>query len=266
MSGPRACRRRRVMPEAPQPPAPPPAAPPPPAVPPPPHLQAHDVPWRNALAWYQDALRLVKRAPAMWGALAFLTLATEIALELVPEVGPMLGKIVVPLVACGMLYAAAAADRGEAPALRHAVAAFRASAPAIVAVVAAGLLTFAAEAFAAWWVADANLLAAASGALSVPQVGGIYAIGILASLPVTFVPCHVLFEQVGVGAAFAASWNAFVRNTVPLLVYAAASLVLLGFGLATMGIGLLVVLPLWAASSYAAWKDVFGVRDAPAAG
>ena len=47
---------------------------------------------------------------------------------------------------------------------------------------------------------------------------------------------------------------------MPLLVYAAASLVLLGFGLATMGIGLVIVLPLWAASSYAAWKDVFGVR------
>ena len=226
------------------------------------------MPWRNALAWYEHALRLVKRAPAAWGALAFLTLAAEIALELVPEVGPLLGKIVVPLVACGMLYAAAAADRGEAPSLRHAVAAFRASAAAIVAVVAAGLVTFAAEALAAWWIADANLLApaSASGALSVPQVGGIYAIGILASLPVTFVPFHVLFEQVGFGAAFAASWNAFVRNTVPLLVYAAASLVLLGFGLATMGIGLLVVLPLWAAASYAAWKDVFGVRDAPAAG
>ena len=218
--------------------------------------------WRNALAWYQDALRLVKRAPAMWGALAFLTLATEIALELVPEVGPMLGKIVVPLVACGMLYAAAAADRGEAPALRHAVAAFRASAPAIVAVVAAGLLTFAAEAFAAWWVADANLLAPAAGAELAPAaVVGIYAIGILASLPVAFVPFHVLLEDVGPGPAFRASWTAFVLNTGPLLVYSAASLVLLGVGIATMGIGLVIVLPLWAASSYAAWKDVFGIRD-----
>jgi uncharacterized membrane protein len=236
--------------------------------PPPAHLQPRDVPWRHALAWYQDALRVVKRAPGTWAALAFLTLAAEIALELVPEVGPMLGKIVVPLVACGMLYAAAAADRGEAPSLRHALAAFRARPGAIVAVVAAGLATFAAEAFVAWWVADANLLApaSASAALSVPQVFGVYAIGILASLPVTFVPFPALFEGSGVGAAFAASWNAFVRNTVPLLVYAAASLALLGFGLATMGVGLLVVLPLWAASSYAAWKDVFGVDAAPPAG
>ena len=40
-------------------------------------------------------------------------------------------------------------------------------------------------------------------------------------------------------------------------------MLLLGIGLMTMGIALVVVLPLWTAASYAAWKDVFGVRDAP---
>jgi uncharacterized membrane protein len=78
-----------------------------------------------------------------------------------------------------------------------------------------------------------------------------------------FVPFHVLFEGVGIGAAFAASWNGFVLNTMPLMIYAAASLVLLGFGLVTMGIGLVFVLPVWAASSYVAWKDVFSVRQSP---
>jgi len=133
----------------------------------------------------------------------------------------------------------------------------------IFAIVAAGLLTFAAEAATAWWVADINLLAAdaATPDLTLPEVAGVYTIGVLASLPLTFVPLHVLFERVAPGAAFVASWRAFVLNTVPLLVYAGASLVLLGFGVATMGLGLVLALPLWAASSYAAWKDVFGVRE-----
>jgi hypothetical protein len=30
-----------------------------------------------------------------------------------------------------------------------------------------------------------------------------------------------------------------------------------------MGLGLLLVLPLWAASSYAAWRDIFGVDEPP---
>jgi hypothetical protein len=40
-------------------------------------------------------------------------------------------------------------------------------------------------------------------------------------------------------------------------------MLLLGIGVMTMGVALVVVLPLWTASSYAAWKDIFGVRDAP---
>ena len=73
----------------------------------------------------------------------------------------------------------------------------------------------------------------------------------------------MLFERVPPGAAFAASWNAFAQNLLPLLAYAAASLVLLAFGAVTLGLGFVLALPLWVASSYAAWKDIFGVRDAP---
>ena len=211
-------------------------------------------------------MRLFKRAPAIWAALGVLTLASELVVTEVPEFGPLLAKLIVPLVACGLLYAAVAADRGERPLLGHAIAAFRAPGSAIVAIVAASLLTFAAEAFTAWWIADVNLLSTESSSqdLSSADIAGIYAIGILASLPITFVPFHVLFERVPPAVAFAASWDAFMLNMAPLLVYAGASLVLLGFGLLTMGIGLVLVLPLWAASSYVAWKDVFGVHDAPA--
>lgn len=231
-----------------------------------PHLEARAVPWRRAFTWYEDAMRLVKRRPAIWALLAFVTLATEFALQALPAMGPSLGKIIGPLVACGMLFAAAAADRGAPPRAAHALAAFRAPAGTMLAIIVAGALTFAAEAFAAWWIAGVNLLAtdSSSDELSLSAIAGIYAIGILASLPLTFVPFHVLFERVAPGRSFAASFAAFTVNTAPLLVYGALSLVLLGFGLVTMGIGLVIVLPLWAASSYAAWKDVFAVAEAPA--
>jgi uncharacterized membrane protein len=229
------------------------------------HLHPRIVPWRHALAWYEEAMRLFKRAPGTWVGLTVITIIAQVALSAAPGVGALLTQIVTPLVACGLVFAAASADRGSAPSLRQAVEAFRAPLSAIAAVVASALVTFAAEAFAAWWTAGANLLAGGSGManLSPAAVGGIYTIGVLASLPVMFVPFHVLLERVPPGAAFAASWNAFTLNTPPLLVYSVASLVLLGFGVATMGLGLVLALPLWAASSYAAWKDIFGIRDAP---
>ena len=217
------------------------------------------------MAWYDEAMRLFKRAPGTWAALAVITIAADVVLKAVPRVGSLLGEIVTPLIGCGLVYAAAATDRRAAPTLALAFKAFRAPARSIFAIIVSALVTFAAEAFAAWWIADANLLDTSSLAmvLQPAAITGIYTIGILASLPVMFVVFHALFEQTPPRDAFVASWNAFALNTLPLLVYAAASLVLLAFGLATFGLGLVLALPLWAASSYAAWKDIFGIKDAP---
>jgi hypothetical protein len=232
--------------------------------PPPAHLHPRVVPWRHALAWYDEAMRLFKRAPAKWAALAAITIAAEFVLKAVPGVGSLLGEIVTPLVGCGLVYAAAAADSRVAPTLALAFKAFRAPAPSIFAIIVSALVTFVAETFAAWWIADANLLDTGMAMdLKPAAITGIYTIGILASLPVMFVVFHALFEQTSPRDAFVASWNAFALNTLPLLVYAAASLLLLAFGLATFGLGLVLALPLWAASSYAAWKDIFGIKDAP---
>lgn len=226
------------------------------------HLVPRTVAWQRAFAWYEEAMRLFKRAPAAWIALAAATLAAEFALEILPVVGPLAGKIVVPLVACGLVFAARAVDRGDTPVLALALAPFREPLPAIATIVGTALATFGVEAATAWWVGGVNLLSPDDDAsrLSVAAVLGVYTIGILASLPLTFVPFHLLLERAPAVAALAASWQAFVLNTVPLLAYAGFSLILLGLGLATMGIGLVLVLPLWAASSYAAWKDIFGVR------
>ena len=231
-----------------------------------PHLHPRAVPWQHALGWYEDAMRLFKRAPAKWVVLAILTVASELLLKTVPGVGTLLSQLVTPLVACGLVYGAGAADRGSTPSLSDAIRAFAAPPAAIAAIIASALVAFVAEAFAAWWIADVNLFDNDGGSteLSAAAVAGILALGILASLPVMFVVFHVLFEDVRPVPAFTASWNAFVLNTSPLLVYSAASMVLLGFGLATFGLGLVLALPLWAASSYAAWKDIFGIRDAPA--
>ena len=219
--------------------------PPPLSAPPASHLHPRIVPWQHALAWYEDAMRLFKQAPATWAALAVITIAAEFALRLVPSLGPLLAEIVAPLVACGLVFAAASADRGARPALVDATRAFRAPAGAIAAIVVSALVTFAAESLAAWWIAGTNLLdpAGAPGEMRASVLVGIYAIGILASLPVMFVPFHVLLEPVAPRAAFAASWNAFALNTIPLLAYAAASLVLLAFGLATFGLGLVLAVP-----------------------
>jgi uncharacterized membrane protein len=220
----------------------------------------------RALAWYREAMRLWRRGPATFAVLALLVLCTELALTLVPVAGVALTQLALPLVACGMLYASLAADRGDQPRVAHAIAVFAAPLRAWVAVVASGLVVFAAEAVAAYLLAGVDMLQplAAETTLSATQLLAVYVVGVAVSLPVTFVPFSVLFDGTGTADAFAESWHAFARNPVPMLLYGVLSLALLAFGWATYGVGLLLALPWWAASSYAAWKDVFDVRGAAA--
>ena len=86
-----------------------------------------------------------------------------------------------------------------------------------------------------------------------------YAAGILASLPVMFVPFIALFDGAGLRTAFAQSFAAFARNPGPLLLFGALSFALLMLGIATSGLGLLLALPWSAAASYAARKEIFSV-------
>ncbi len=223
--------------------------------------ESRGVPALRALAWYAEAMRLWKRGPAVFAVLAFLTLVVSIAFEPVPILGFIASNIIAPLLATSLLYASLAADRGDRPRLKHVIAPFAAPARAQWTIVVAGLFAFAAEAWTAWQLADANLLLPArdSASLSIRVIVAIYVAGIVTSLPLTFVPFAALFDGEGLRSAFAISARAFSRNVPALALYAGISLSLLLMGLATMGVGLVLVLPWIAAASYAAWKDIFGL-------
>ena len=121
-------------------------------------------------------------------------------------------------------------------------------------------MVFAAEGAVAWSLAGVNLLVPASDAarLTPGTVVAIYAVGIAASLPVTFVPFAALFDGASVADAFALSTARLSQNVPALAMLAMISFLLVLAGLATMGLGLVLALPWIAAASYAAWKEIFG--------
>lgn len=223
--------------------------------------ESRSVPALHALGWYAEAMRLWKKGPATFAALASITLVVSIAFEPIPILGFIASNVIAPLLATGMIYASLAADRDDKPRLRQVIAPFAAPAGAQATVIVAGLIAFAAEAFSAWQLADANLFLPTRDAVSLPAqvIVAIYVAGIVTSLPLTFVPFAALFDGEGLRSAFATSARAFARNVPALSLYAGISLSLLLLGLATMGVGLVLVLPWMAAASYAAWKDIFGL-------
>lgn len=216
----------------------------------------------RAFEWYAEAMRLWRRGPLTFSALALAILGANVALELLPRAGVVAAQMVLPLLECGLLYASLAVDRGDRPRLRHLVAVVGARPAAIAAVVVAGTLVFGVEAIVALEAGGIDLLAPGSSAAEIApgSLLVIYAAGMLASLPLTFVPFAALFDGLGFRDAFAASFEAFTRNVLPLVAWGALSFVLLIVGLLSSGVGLLLALPWSAAASYAAWKDIFGLR------
>jgi uncharacterized membrane protein len=221
------------------------------------------VPIAHAFAWYEQAMRLFKRAPFTWCALGFITVAAELGLQFVPGVGVAIAKIVVPVIECGMIIGAVAVDRGAPLQMRMAIAAFGAAPGAIAAIVVAALLVFGAEAITAYGIAGVNLLDAGGDdpALDGTQLTTIFAVGTLVSLPLSFVPFAALLDNASFARAFATSARGFMLNVMPMLVFGAMALVLVLVGLLSFGIGLIAIFPLLTAASYAAWKDIWAVTD-----
>lgn len=204
-------------------------------------------------------MRIFKVAPFAWCALGAITLASEVALDLVPGVGAAAAKVIVPVVECGMLVGAAAVDRGSRLEIGFAIAAFRARPAALAAIVLSALLVTAVETIVAYALTGANLLAEPNDErLTGTALATVVGASTLASLPVAFVPFAVLLEGASFTRAFAGSLRGFALNVAPLVLFGALALVLTMIGLVLLwGVGLVVVFPLLTAASYAAWKDIY---------
>ena len=204
-------------------------------------------------------MRLFKRAPMVWCGLGLATIASDLVFSMIPGVGEALGKVISPVIECGLLIGAAALDHDEPLRLRHIVSAFNAKPSALAAIVSSSLLVFAAEAVTAYVLGGVNLLDPGLNEDSLPtsvQVARFVAGGV-ATLPVAFVPFAVLFEGASFPSAYARSWRGFLLNVGPLLLFASLAAVLIFLGLLSFGVGLVAVFPLLSTASYAAWKDIY---------
>ena len=119
-------------------------------------------------------------------------------------------------------------------------------------------LTFAAEWIAADALTGVNLLkpTATPADIDSMTVLAIYATGIAVSLPMSFVPLAALFDDAGFVRSFTVSVAAFARNPGAFLLYGAIAFALLAVGLLTMGLGLVIALPLIACATFVAWRDL----------
>lgn len=255
------------------PPQPPYAQPPAPqSATAPPH-EGWAVAANRGVAWWSEGWRLFTASPVIWIVITLLYIALTLGLHLIPFIGQIAGMILTPVLAGGVLLGCRALDRGGELTVAHLFAAFSTKLGPLALV---GLLYFAgwvlafliAAAVAAATVGVSSLSALWSGdpmqMISAFGIGALVMVLVvlLVALPLVmaywFAPALVALRGDEPFASLKTSFVASIRNIPPFLIYGLLSIVFAIAATIPLGLGWLVLLPVFAASVYASYKDIFG--------
>ena len=205
--------------------------------------------------------------PGIWLGCSVLVLVMLMAISIVPLFGQVAAHLLVPLFGAGMLQICKTiADDGE-PQIAELFAGFRQRAGQLVMVgvfLAIGMFGIA---FLAFLLISGGVLGGAiSGRVGGFGIafGGVMLAGLLVlvlSVPVVmatwFAPALVYFHGMQPLAAMKASFAAGAKNWLVMIIFGIFLVVAGFFAMLPLGLGLLLLLPVFSAAVYASYRDIF---------
>jgi len=231
----------------------------------------------NGTAWWREGWRLFAASPGIWIAITVLYVIIMVMLSFVPVLGSLATTLLAPVFAGGVLSGCRAQDRGGELRIEHLFAGFtdRLGPLMIVGllylvgtlaiVVVVGTLLFAAVGMTGiGTLLTGDPLQAGVASLAALGIGALFAVllGLLLGIPLMmafwFAPALVALRNDEPVAAAKASFDACLRNLLPMLVYSLLGLAFAIVASIPLGLGWLVLAPVFAASIYASYKDIFG--------
>jgi uncharacterized membrane protein len=244
-----------------------------------PALSPRTVDAGRGIAWWSEAWRLFTPAAGVWLLIVILLVILNMVLTLIPLIGHVIGQLLFPIFAGGLMLGCRAVDRGGPLTVGHLFAGFgtrtgplfivgliyTALAVAIALVVfGLLLLIFGAAIVSQLWhlqdLQDPWALAGMFGSMLLAICIGLL-VFLLLYLPlvmaVWFAPSLVVLRGVEPLEAMRLSFNGCLRNFVPFLIYG-----LVGVGLAIVAtipllLGWLVLGPVTIASLYTSYCDIY---------
>jgi len=264
------------------------APPPPPLVPTPPSDWSHPhptppgppspsaVPGRRGWDWIVDGFRYFGANPWAWILAVLALVVISVVIGLVPFVGGLVSSVLATLFAGGLMLGVREQDEGRPFRAEHLFAGFSSNSGqlgliaglylagtlAIGILTAAGMLVTAGPLLSslqpeAMPAADpAAMLELLGPAMLIPMlVGALFLIPLM--MAYFFAPALVVLDGLPATTAMRLSFSGCLKNIVPFLLYGLVGLVLLVLGAIPFGLGLLVVMPIFAGSVYAAYRDIY---------
>jgi uncharacterized membrane protein len=238
------------------------------AMSPPPH-DGWAVGANRGVAWWSEGWRLFTASPVIWIVITLLYVALSIGLALIPIIGHIAGTLLTPVLAGGVLLGCRELGRGRELTVAHLFAAFGTKlgplvllgvlwfagwVVAFLVALAVGAASFGLGSLSAVWSGDPMQM---MGALGI----GLAALVLVVLLPLLmaywFAPALVTLRNDEPFGAMKTSFVASLRNIPPFLVYGLLGIVFAIVATIPLGLGWLVLAPVFAASVYASYKDVF---------
>jgi len=218
--------------------------------------------------WLQQGWAMFLVNPGVWIGSTVLLLVMLMAISIVPFFGQIAGHLLVPLFGAGMFQICRQLAHGDEPQITDLFIGFRQHAGHLVMI---GVV-FAASIFG---LALLAFLLVSGGVLGGVITGRVAGFGIafggfllaallvlILSVPVImavwFAPVLVLFHGMKPLAAMRASFEAGARNWLAMVIFGIFLIVALFFAMLPLGLGLLLLLPIFSGAVYASYRDIFG--------
>ncbi|WP_428826081.1 BPSS1780 family membrane protein [Azonexus sp. IMCC34842] len=217
--------------------------------------------------WLQQGWTMFLVNPGVWIGSTMLLLIMLMAISIVPFFGQIAAHLLVPLFGAGMVQICR--HMGDEPQAEIAdlFAGFRHNAGQLVMV---GVF-FAAGVFGLAFIAFLLVSGGVFGGVVTGKIagfgialGGVMLAGLVVailSVPVImatwFAPALVFFHDMKPAAAMRASFDAGAKNWLAMLIFGVFLVVALFFAMLPLGLGLLLLLPIFSGAVYASYRDIF---------
>jgi uncharacterized membrane protein len=227
----------------------------------------------RGVAWWGDGWRLFTRAPLIWIVITLIYAALMVGLSLLPVVGHIAATVLTPVLAAGVLLGCRALERGGELTVGHLFAAFGTHLGPlallgvlyvvgwIVAFLLAAIVAGAAFGFGAlssMWTNDPMHMLGAFGLGALVMALLLLLIALPLLMAYWYAPALVALRGDQPFPSLGTSFTACVRNIPPFLLYGLLGIVFAFVATIPLGLGWLVLGPVFAASVYASYKDIFG--------
>ncbi|WP_339769982.1 BPSS1780 family membrane protein [uncultured Paraglaciecola sp.] len=220
---------------------------------------------RDVVTWLREGKQQFKRAPGPWVTCMLIWFAFSLLMSFIPVVGQVLSGLLNYVFIAGLMLGCYEAQQGGAFTSQYMFAGFKHN---VAKLVGLGVVSMVVSGGIMWLALGDMYPAMLSGNLeTIPadvDIKGLLLSILIASLLLIplmmglwFAPVLIIRHDLSIFAALRLSFVACFINTLPFFWYGLILIPMLLFGMFTLGLGLLIVLPVIMISIYASYVQIF---------